>query len=60
MATVSFDKEIIIKDKEAAEFIADVLASTETKEQKPTKDIENELMRGKSVLKQFSYRLNKC
>lgn len=56
MATASFDRKIIIKDKTAVDVIVKGLESPVIASSYSTVDISQEFKRGKNALKRFSSR----
>ncbi|MDA8223097.1 hypothetical protein [Desulfosporosinus sp.] len=56
MATASFDRKIIIKDKTAVDVIVKGLESPVIASSYSTVDISKEFKRGKNALKRFSPR----
>lgn len=56
MATISFDREIILKDEKAVSIIADALSRETTKDSlRPLVDVNEEVKRGKIALRKYSY-----
>ena len=56
MATASFDRKIVIKDKTAVDVIVKGLESPVNTNSYSTVDITQEFQRGKKALKRFSSR----
>ncbi|PKM47711.1 MAG: hypothetical protein CVV03_02260 [Firmicutes bacterium HGW-Firmicutes-8] len=55
MATASFDREIIVKDKKAVDVLMNGLSQDSNKQLPNYKiDVEEEFKRGKSALRKFS------
>ena len=58
MATVSFDRDIIITDEKAVDTIITGLMKNELKnKQKPQRNIRKEIQRGEQLLKEMSSHL---
>ena len=53
LATESFDKNFVVKDKKTAEYILGNLDSADIKTVKPNSDYREKLERGRSILKQL-------
>lgn len=60
MATISFDREIILKDEQAVNIIVDALSKQTTKDSlRPAVDVNAEVKRGKVALTKFCSHLKK-
>lgn len=53
MATESFDKNFVVKDKKTAEYILEKLNSADIKTARPNSDYREKLERGRLLLKQL-------